>query len=85
MRIVIFLSPFYNQVFLFQGFSQLELTPLEAIGVVQRCSHRLGTNITAQDMQKGKLKELLQPEDYKPLKNVSEPNLSVGNGLLSMF
>ena len=64
---------------IFQGFSQLELSPLEAVGVVQRCSHRLGIKISPEDMKSGKLKELLDPVDYKPLKDVSSTHLLLGS------
>ena len=55
----------------FQGFSQQNMTPLEAVGVIQCCSHRLNRKITPEDIQSGILKTLLQPEDYLPLKDVS--------------
>ena len=60
----------------FQGFSQLDMTPLEAVGVIQRCSHRLNRKITPEDIQSGILKTLLQPEDYLPLKDVSISKIS---------
>ena len=47
------------------------MTPLEAVGVIQCCSHRLNKKITPEDIQSGILKTLLQPEDYLPLKDVS--------------
>ena len=55
----------------FRAFSQQDMTPLEAIGVIQCCSHRLNRKITPEDIQSGILKTLLQPEDYLPLKDVS--------------
>ena len=60
---VIFLS--------FQVFSQLDLTPLKAIVVIQCCSHRINRKITPEEIQSGILKTLLRPEDYLPLKDVS--------------
>ena len=47
------------------------MTPLEAVGVIQCCSHRLNRKITPEDIQSGILITLLQPEDYLPLKDVS--------------
>ena len=51
------------------------MTPLEVIGVIQRCSHHLNREITTEEIQSGALKTLLQPEDYLPLKDVSNIKL----------
>ena len=72
-------------ILIFQGFSQLEMSPLEAVGVVQRCSHRLGIKISPEYMKAGKLKECLDPVDYKPLKDVSSTHFLLGSGSLLMI
>ena len=56
---------------LFQGFSQLELTPMQAVAVLQRCEHRMGQKIPQADLDAGRIGQYLQPEDYKPLQDVS--------------
>ena len=59
----------------FQGFTNLELTPLEAVQVLQCCEHRrslagLGP-IPKKDLDSGNLGHYLDPSDYKPLQDVS--------------
>ena len=54
-----------------QGFTQLELTPLQAVEVLQRCEHRMGTKIPKADLDAGRLGQYLRPEDYRPLQDVS--------------
>ena len=62
---------------LFQGFSQLELTPMQAVAVLQRCEHRMGQKIPQADLDAGRIGQYLQPEDYKPLQDVSSTVLTI--------
>ena len=56
----------------FQGFSQLNLTPFEAGRVLAQAAHRLGIpQIPDEYLKEGRLGEILIPDDYKPLQNVS--------------
>ena len=53
----------------------MELTPLEAVGVMQwgearRMKEGLG-KIPEKDIESGNIGSYLAPEDYKPLQNVS--------------
>ena len=59
-------------IYLLQGFSQLNLTPFEADKVLAQAAHRLGIKeIPDKYLQEGSLSEILIPEDYRPLQNVS--------------
>ena len=62
---------------LFQGFSQLELTPMQAVAVLQRCEHHMGQKIPQADFDAGRIGQNLQPEDYKPLQDVSSTVLII--------
>ena len=56
----------------FQGFSQLNLTPFEAGRVLAQAAHHLGIpQIPDEYLKEGRLGEILIPDDYKPLQNVS--------------
>ena len=58
-----------------QGFSQLNLTPFEAGRVLAQAAHHLGLpQIPDEYLKEGHLGEILIPEDYKPLQNVSKAN-----------
>ena len=54
-----------------QGFSLQNLTPNEAAAILFRCEQRLGHAIPEEDLVAGKLGQYLRPEDYKPIKDVS--------------
>ena len=56
-----------------QGFSQLNLTPFEEGRVLAQAAHRLGIpQIPDEYLKEGCLGEILIPDDYKPLQNVSK-------------
>ena len=60
---------------IFQGFTNLELTPLEAVQVLQRCEHRRSLQglgpIPKNYLDSKSLGSYLDPSDYKPLQDVS--------------
>ena len=47
------------------------LTPLEAARVLYKCEQRLRKAILEEDLVTGKLGKYLQPDDYLPIKQVS--------------
>ena len=61
--------------FYFQGFSIQNLTPNEAAAVLFRCEERMGKAIPEEDLTAGRLAQYLEPEDYRPIKQVSNPLL----------
>ena len=74
------LSTFYhtqlsnsNQDFYtFKGFSQLNMSPFEAGQVLARAARRLDIEqIPDEYLKQGRLGEILLPEDYQPIQNVS--------------
>ena len=66
---------FYSNFWSLQGFSQLNLTPFEAGRVLTQAAHRLGIpQIPDEYLKEGRLGEILIPDDYKPLPNVSRAN-----------
>ena len=44
---------------------------MQAVAVLQRCEHRMGQKIPQADLDAGRIGQYLQPEDYKPLQDVS--------------
>ena len=44
---------------------------MEAAGVLYRCKQRMGKSIPEEDLTAGKLGQYLKPEDYHPVKQVS--------------
>ena len=55
----------------FQGFSIHNFTPMEAAGVLYCWEQRMGKAIPEKDLTAGKLGQYLKPEDYNPIKQVS--------------
>ena len=54
------------------------LTPMEAAGVIHRCEQQLSKAIPEEDLIAGKLGDYLQPEDYHPIKQVSNLSIPLG-------
>ena len=54
----------YSRSNFFQGFSSQEFTSTEAACIILACELRTGKNFTLEDIQSGKLKDHLSPEDY---------------------
>ena len=50
----------------------MNLTPFEAGKVLAKAAHRLGTEeIPNEYLREGHLSEILTPDDYQPIQNVS--------------
>ena len=47
-----------------QGFSNFDLTHLEAVAIIKNAKWRLGYEISKSDINEGKPKDLLIPSDY---------------------
>ena len=66
------LSNSNQDFYTFKGFSQLNMSPFEAGQVLARAARRLDIEqIPDEYLKQGCLGEILLPEDYQPIQNVS--------------
>ena len=60
-----------NPIFLLQGFTKFNFTPLEVLAIIEHVQKRLNKTFTDEEIQNEVLKELLMEEDYNIIKVVS--------------
>ena len=60
-----------------QGFSVQNLITNEVAAITSRCEQRLGHAIPEEDLIAGKLGQYLCPEDYQPIKDVSNCSITL--------
>ena len=68
-------SLFHKWTFFYSNFWSSPLTPFKAGRVLTQAAHCLGIpQIPDEYLKEGQLGEILIPDDYKPLQNVSRAN-----------
>ena len=74
----------WNLEFVLKGFSQLNMTAFEAGRVLAKAARHLGLKeIPDEYLKEGRLGEILIPDDYKPIEDVSFKTFTVPSGLSS--